>query len=715
MQITGKRAAKYRAWLSVLAALGFGIGCSEAEESVAADPESVRPPNVLLITMDTTRADALGIYGQERPTTPNIDSFAASGALFEQAYTASPSTLPSHATILTGKLPFAHGVRSNAGYQLGPDHVTLAEVYAQHGYVTAAEIAAPVIGRRRKLDQGFASYRDLESFDVVRKGVSMSARDGQDRQRVELTERDAGDITRRGLEFVREHASEPFFLWLHYFDPHSFYAPPSPWSHRFSDSLYHAEVHYTDYQIGRVLSELRQLGIAEQTIVTITADHGEGLSEHREPSHSFFVYDTTMRVPLLFSQPGRISGGRRIATPVRTVDIAPTLLALSGMPPLSGVQGVSLAGALLSGAAPASLDVYGESLEPFTMFGSSVLRFLRRDRWKYIHKLRPELYDLAADPKELANLAEQEPARVASLAARMRELVLRDAIDSQEGRVRVDRETFEQLNALGYVGATAPSEFRDSVDLEAPRGPDPLDQITDLDLYSVGWAAMKADKFGQAADIFREAHNRNRDSIPVTRALVNALREAGRDQENLELLRHGLELDPESLEFYGHLGELLVESGDIAGAVTAFREGLGVDPCDAPLRVLLANVMNQEGRYSEQRDLLREGIESCEATLDFRNDYAYLLATSPDPDVRAPHEALIIAREIVEKSERGRPDYIDTLACAYAAIGNFRRATALVSESLTMLATREVPEEVLAEYRAHKSAFEAGQAIGAGS
>ena len=187
----------------ILAACAWiAIGCHSADEPPAApDRPLAKALNVLLVTLDTTRADALGAYGQKRPTTPAIDALAERGALFEQAYAASPSTLPSHATILTGRLPFAHGVRSNAGYQLGPENLTLAELFAEHGYATAAEIAAPVIGRRSRLDQGFQSYRDLDSFDIARKVVQLSTR-GQTRA-IEVAERQADDITRRGIEFVR--------------------------------------------------------------------------------------------------------------------------------------------------------------------------------------------------------------------------------------------------------------------------------------------------------------------------------------------------------------------------------------------------------------------------------------------------------------------------------------------------------------------------------
>ena len=335
----------------------LATGCGADSEPSATQ---VAPRNVVLITLDTVRADALGCYGQPLPTSPRIDRLAAEGVLFQQAVTSSPSTAPSHASILTGRQPYAHGVRSNVGYALPDESRTLAEALGAHGLRTHAEIAAPVLGRHTRLDRGFDRYRDLASFDVTLKTIEL--RDAEGRAlRTQRQERPAEDITRRGLEFLREHREDAFFLWLHYFDPHASYEPPP----RFAEMLanpYLAELRYVDEQVGRVVQEIARLGLKDQTLLVLTSDHGEGLGAHGEDTHSFFVYDSVMRVPLVLWG-AKLPAGRRVGSLVRTVDIAPTVLDLLGAPPLPDIQGVSLRPLLAGDGDDLGLTAYGETAE----------------------------------------------------------------------------------------------------------------------------------------------------------------------------------------------------------------------------------------------------------------------------------------------------------------------------------------------------------------
>ena len=710
------RSAARPVWRSVLLltltlTLGLFAACGGEHESPdaasAPSPAGELPLNLLFITLDTTRADALSLYGSERRTTPEIDRLGASGVVFEQAYTTQPSTLPSHSTMMTGRLPFAHGARANAGYVLAYDNETLAEVFGRNGYVTAAEIAATVIGRRTQLDQGFQHYRDLQSFDIRRKAVQVT-RDGE-KERQELPERDAVDITRRGIEFLRRHADEPFFLWLHYFDPHSFYAPPIPWNSRFPDSPYHAEIHFADYNIGRVIEELRKLGLDERTIVVFTSDHGEGLDEHEELSHSYYVYDTTMRVPLVIALPGTVEGGRRIQQPVRTADLAPTVLELAGLPPLDDIQGVSLAPLLLGKSTAPVLDVYGESFEPLAMFGANVLRFIRRGDWKYIHKVEPELYDLSSDPSELQNLAAENPERVAELRSALESWVREGLVQRDDNRVYLDEEELAQLHALGYMGEGAPTGFDELDDIANLRGVDPVSRIGDMELYAGAFAAMKVEDYDRAKDLLEQVYARNPESLPILRGLINTLRDEERLERAPGLLDKAKELEPDNPNNFIRAGEVQLDLGNFARATAEMQQALVVDPCNVPARVVFAEMLNGQGRFEEQRVLLEAGIAQCDNVIDFRNDLAYLLATAPDDAVRDGREALRLAKRIVAEMETERPDYLDTLACAWAEVGNFRNAVRESRRAIELLESRDLPEEMIAAYTDHLELFEAGK------
>lgn len=712
-----------RAVASWIAAGLLALGCGAEPGTDADAPASAsggaqaraasERPNVLLITLDTTRADALGTYGQERATTPNLDRFAQRGVVFEHAYAAQPSTLPSHSTILTGRLPFAHGARANAGYLLAEDNETLAEVFARHGYATAAEIAAPVIGRRTRIDQGFAQFRDLDSFDSKRKRVYVAGSDKAP-ESYELVEREGSDITRRGLEFIRRHTDEPFFAWLHYFDPHAFYAPPAPFNERFSDAPYYSEVHYTDYQVGRVLAELRQLGLDERTIVVVTADHGESLGEHGELTHSYYVYDATMHVPLIVVAPGRVPEGARIATPVRTADIAPTVLELAGLPPLASAQGVSLASLARGEGAPREIDVYGESFEPVSLFGTNALRFLRQGRFKYVHKLEPELFDLEADPSELENLAPLQTELVARMRESLAQWVTREHVERDDNRVVLDDETLAQLNALGYVGEGAPPGFDERADLSELHEPDVASRMADMTSYALVWGDIKSKQLDKAYAQALELFERNPKSLPILRAVLASIEGEDAAARSLPYLERAIEIDPESPGFYVSRGEVFIELRRGDDAEASLRTALGLDKCHAPARVMLANYYNARARYRDQLELLREGIELCDAEINLRNDLAYLLATAPDDEVRDGAAALDLARAVVRDAEVERPDFHDTLACAFAEVGNFARALKHSDRALELLSKRDSPDEMVAPYRAHRAQFERKERVRAG-
>jgi arylsulfatase A-like enzyme len=264
--------------------------------------------NVVLITLDTLRADHLGAYGSTDVRTPNLDQLAREGVVFEQAMTSAPLTLPAHSSILTGQFPPRHGVRDNGGFFLGPEQVTMAEVLFNQGFKTGATVAAFVLDSKWGLDQGFATYQD--DFDLTNvKAMSLAS-----------VKRPGNEVVDLALKWMEGVADQRFFSWLHLYDPHAPYESPEPYRSEYKGHPYRGAIAFTDAQVGRVLTFLKDRGIADRTIVIISGDHGESLGEHGEETHGFFIYESSMHVPLIVRAPFSNTVGRRVARPVRTVD-----------------------------------------------------------------------------------------------------------------------------------------------------------------------------------------------------------------------------------------------------------------------------------------------------------------------------------------------------------------------------------------------------------
>src|SRR5687768_8620483 len=360
-------------------------------------PVGVAPDrlNVLLITLDTTRWDRLGAYGDGAAVTPNLDRLAGEGVLFEQAIASAPLTLPAHSTIFTGLLPPRHGVRDNGGYVLDARHATLASALKASGRETGAFVGAFVLDAKFGLDAGFDTYFDR--FDVSRqRSISLGA-----------ISRRAGEVVDNAMPWLEERASRPFFAWLHFYDAHSPYEPPEPFLSRFRDRPYAGEIAYVDSQVGRLLQWLDTRGLTDRTVVVVIGDHGESLNEHGEGTHGLFIYEATTRVPFIVRTPYSNARARRVPGAVRSEDVMPTILELVGRPVPDGIQGRSLAPLITGSTADLNLDAYSESLYARNHYGWSELRSLRSGRFKFIATTRPELYDLERDPGELRNLFEE--------------------------------------------------------------------------------------------------------------------------------------------------------------------------------------------------------------------------------------------------------------------------------------------------------------------
>ena len=386
--------------LGIVVGLALAPGCRKSE--IASTNPPVREANIVLITLDTTRADHLGCYAPsaaKAPKTPHLDALAARGTRFANATAQVPLTLPSHASIMTGAYPIVHGVRDMEGFVLDPAHPTLASIAQAHGFSTAAVVGARVLAKTFGLSHGFGHYDD-----------DMSGRPEDAQAGSVVAERRAEVVTQRALDWLKQNGEKKFFLWVHYFDPHAPYDPPEPYKRAYAGDPYSGEIAYMDQEAGRLLQGLQQMGLENHTLVAVLGDHGESLGEHGEMTHGVFLYDSTMHVPLILAGPG-VPRGKVIAGQVRSIDVMPTLLAFLNLEPGQEAQGVSL-WPQISQDTPLHVTgySYGETLYPRTYMGWSELRAMRTDAWKLVLAPRPELYNLEHDPGESHNLYKDSPA-----------------------------------------------------------------------------------------------------------------------------------------------------------------------------------------------------------------------------------------------------------------------------------------------------------------
>ncbi len=495
---------------------------SKRVEAIPAAPGAMRGQNLVLVTLDTTRADRLGAYGFAQAATPHLDRLAAEGVLFTRAVATTSTTLPTHASILTGLHPFRHGARANALFTLGPEQQTLAELLREAGYETGAFVSSAVLARRYGLAQGFDHYDDRASEATV----SMA-----------FTERSAEATTTSAIRWLDERGAGPFFLWIHYFDPHGPYRPPAGFEE--APTFYDGEIAYVDQQLGRLLEAVGAESRGD-TLVVVTADHGEAFGAHGERDHGALVQEATIQVPLILHSEAGLDGGVAVTTRASQVDILPTVLALLGLELPVGLDGVDL-----SVDPPTDRAVLAESVYGYAYYGWAPLAAVYQGPLKYVHGPSPELYDLSTDPTELENLIERRPEDAERLRRRLLALRSPDVDRLPASKVELDAEELAQLQALGYLvggptqervdtGGADPKEMLplldrlndllDSQDLPEPPGL--LARVVDT-LLGRPTIASRADLIGEIEAMLEE----HPDFSPAWRFLVPLYEKEGRLDE----------------------------------------------------------------------------------------------------------------------------------------------------------------------------------------
>jgi arylsulfatase A-like enzyme/Tfp pilus assembly protein PilF len=635
------------------------VGCNRGEQPPAA---ARTPRHVLIVTIDTLRADRLGCYGSRDVATPNFDRIAREGALALEATVHAPITRPSHVSIFTGLYPAQHGIRDNISRALAPDVPTMAEAFKAAGFDTAGFVSSIVLSAQSGLGRGFDTFSDR--FDL--------GADAQDEARfLDILEKRGDVAVADASTWLERHARERTFAWVHLYDPHAPYEPPEPYASRYANRPYDGEVAWTDELIGRLDDTLARLGMRDDTLLVLTSDHGEALGEHGEAVHGFFLYEATLRVPLIARGPG-VAPGTRISIVVQTVDLFPTILDLAAIARPRSTQpaaGRSLA-SLLRGEA-AKLDeapAFAESLTPRIHYGWSDLHSLREGRWKFILAPRSELYDLARDPFELHNVVDAEPARARAFRAAIDRRLASEAStarQAQAGDVPID--LIEKLGALGYVSGGASGS--------GSSGADPKDKIADyrelnallheglLDLrdrryesaatrfrtlaargidsfeshYYYGEALVALGKWREAAAQFERAIPRL-PGFAATYLTLAECRIALRDRAAaIDALGRGVRAVPGDARLYRRLGELQRDGGDLQQAATLFRDAIARDPSEASQWNSLGMIVGAAGDLTEAERDFREAIQRDPREPRYTYNLGLTLQRANRPTEAAPY------------------------------------------------------------------------------
>ncbi len=613
----------------------------------ASTPRKARQPDIFLVTIDTLRADHVHCYGYSQIETPALDGLAKDGIRFAQAFTPSPLTNSSHASILTGLLPQSHGVTDFA-IPLSPAHPTAAELLKQLTYHTAAFIGAVILDSK-SLAPGFD--RGFDFYDSFPDPPPTKLRWGR-------IERRGMDVAQRAEQWLNRHPTGPHFVWVHLYDPHDPYEPPAPFSQRYKTHLYDGEIAYADSALAHFIAYLHKTGRYRESIIVVVGDHGEGLGEHHEETHGIFLYDSTTHVPLIIKLPEELDAGVVVNAQVRTVDILPTVLELVNAPALQNRDGDSLK-PYFAGVYDSSRPAFSETDYPLS-FGWAPLRSVRSEGVKYIEAPRPEFYDLRADAGELDNKYEPWNDQVQKARAMLAKRRARESAPKiSEGSVKP--QTLDELRALGYVGL-ADKESATTVP-EPSMLPDPKDKIEQQNLLHTAMVAEENNRSAEARESFAKVLVLEPKSPIALRQLGELELQAGNYNQAVQHLKEALEVHPDDATAAFMEGQAFAKVNNFAAARDALEASLRLSSQQLPVLLLLGEVDLQLENPPDAED------EFHAALLVKPNSVKAKLGLAKAEIAEGNFAEAVRDLEALSRNEAGNPAVFETLAIAYARSG----------------------------------------------
>jgi len=588
------------------------VFCSLCFLKAQTEPKKGGDVNLLLVTLDTTRADHIGCYGYATAKTATLDSLSKKGVRFSNAYSQVPLTLPSHCSIMTGTYPLYHQVHNNGFYCLGPESLTLAKLLKQSGFKTAAFVSSFTVDSRFGIAQGFDLYDDRFQDEEMLKNFR--------------SERKADKVFSSFSPWLDENFNQKFFCWVHFYDPHLPYDPPSPFKEELHDRPYDGEIAFMDFIIGKILDKLREKNILDKTLIVVAGDHGEALGERREVDHGLFLYDNTLRVPLVFYAERILPGGVVVSSKVRLIDILPTILDLLRISIPQEVQGTSLLPYIM-GQKKDDLPSYIETYFPRENFGWSDLQGLIDGQWKYIQAPRPELYNLKNDPQEESNVFKNKTAISRAEVEKLGDLIKKFSKGIDTTKRTLTSEDQERLRSLGYLGG--------SLGGASPRKnlADPKDKIEDYILYfrgnlletegnfekasecyrevlrlnpdvpwnyvNLGFLYMKMNRTNQAIKLLEQAQTRFPDSVVILTRLMSFYLKAERWEDALSTGQLIFKINPYYFDALFLSGSANAKIGKWKEALNCYQKALEIEPENKTLQQRYAYTLAALGRYEE--------------------------------------------------------------------------------------------------------------------
>lgn len=684
------------------------------------------PSNIVLITLDTTRADRIGCYGHLAAKTPTLDALASEGARFSRAFSSAPLTFPSHASLFSGVHPPVHGCRVNATDAIADAIPLMTDALRARGYATAAFVSAFVLHRRFGLNRGFDSYDD---------GLNLSNDLGSHGER-------RGDLTcNAAIKWLSNRKPGPFFMWLHLFDPHEPYSAPPPFN-EMSDA-YDGEIAYTDSQIARVIDALSRVEHWDNSLVVIVGDHGESLMEHGEPTHGLFLHDSTLRVPFILHWPGRVPKGRVIDAPVELVDIFPTVADFIGMAPLERWSGRSLRPTWEADDSWSDRQIYSETQYPWRSYGWAPMTSLVRGNWRYVESPIRELYDREADPGETVNLASKRP----DLADEFRELLVQmmsQFVSYETTAIVSDATSRGMLESLGYVGASSAATE------PTGRERDPKLMLETYLRYVTGQKILASGRINEALPILESVVKDSPESdelyvslgssylamgrpADAERALAMSLRTRADDPYKLWMLGESLQrqdklvaalkcftrtaellpemaeahrsiamvhwkrrdfaaayepfrryanLKPQAAAGWIDLGNVCASLGRIEEAISAYQKSLVIDPANLMARQAYIQALMGSGRKLEAITAMKGALAANPGENSMKTPLVWMAATTEGVDQATLAECVKLG-ETQAQANPSDARTLDALAAVYAAVGRFEDALVTARQALS--------------------------------